>query len=220
MHLLSIVITPKTAEDQRKLAEGLQVLTTEDQTLLHVRLARVDDTNRLRFIIATSSEQQLEQIVDRLAREFQVEATVGPLQIACPHDLEPVMLVEIVTPAEYIGDIIGDLNRRRGRIMSLSEHDGMTAIDAHVPLSELFGYAGALQQLTSGRTTHRITFDHYRSREWRDEGPSPSDDDRISHVGAPRRPGGPRHGSAIALPEPEDDDPHDHDVYSYRPLHR
>jgi translation elongation factor EF-G len=216
MHLLSIAITPKTTADQEKLAAGLQTLTTEDQTLLQVRLARIGNTTRLQFNIATSSEQQLELIIDRLTREFHVEATLGPLQIACPHDLEPVMLVEVVTPEEHIGDIIGDLNRRRGRIVALSEHDRMTEIDAHVPLADLLGYATSLQQLTRSRATHRITFDHYRSR---DHGPDASDDDRTSHVGAPRRPSGPHNVSAIALPEP-DDDPHDHDTYSHRPFYR
>ncbi|TDO05190.1 elongation factor G [Sunxiuqinia elliptica] len=80
---------------------------------------------------------------------------------ASPKLLEPVMKAEIVTPEEYMGDIIGDLNRRRGQVAGMTEKAGARVISASVPLSEIFGYVTVLRTLSSGRATSSMEFSHY-----------------------------------------------------------
>jgi len=80
---------------------------------------------------------------------------------AGPKLLEPMMKAEIVTPEEYMGDIIGDLNRRRGNVSGMEEKSGARVIKATVPLSEIFGYVTTLRTLSSGRATSSMTFSHY-----------------------------------------------------------
>ena len=75
--------------------------------------------------------------------------------------LEPIMKVEVVTPDEYMGDIIGDLNKRRGMIEGVDAKDGTQHIRAMVPLSNMFGYVTALRTISSGRATSTMVFDHY-----------------------------------------------------------
>ncbi len=75
--------------------------------------------------------------------------------------LEPLMEVEVVTPEEYMGDVIGDLNSRRGKITSLEQRSGSRVIAAYVPLAEMFGYATQLRSMTQGRATYTMQFDHY-----------------------------------------------------------
>jgi len=75
--------------------------------------------------------------------------------------LEPIMSVEVVTPEEYMGDVIGDLNSRRGKIMSMEKRGSAQAIKAMVPLSEMFGYATDLRSKTQGRATYTMQFSHY-----------------------------------------------------------
>lgn len=80
---------------------------------------------------------------------------------AGPKLLEPIMKSEIVTPEEYMGDIIGDLNRRRGQVAGMHEKAGARVIKATVPLSEIFGYVTVLRTLSSGRATSSMEFSHY-----------------------------------------------------------
>jgi elongation factor G len=80
---------------------------------------------------------------------------------AGPKLLEPIMKVEIVTPEEYMGDIIGDLNRRRGEIAGMETKGGAKVINAKVPLAEQFGYVTVLRTLSSGRATSSMEFSHY-----------------------------------------------------------
>jgi elongation factor G len=80
---------------------------------------------------------------------------------ASPKLLEPVMKLEIVTPDEYMGDIIGDLNRRRGHVSDMESKAGARVIHARVPLSEQFGYVTVLRTLSSGRATSSMEFSHY-----------------------------------------------------------
>jgi elongation factor G len=75
--------------------------------------------------------------------------------------LEPVMKVEVVAPNEYMGDVMGDLNSRRGRIKGMEERSGAQVINADVPLSEMFGYSTALRSATQGRATYTMQFSHY-----------------------------------------------------------
>lgn len=81
---------------------------------------------------------------------------------AAPKLLEPIMKLEIVTPEEYMGDIIGDLNRRRGEVAGMETKGGAKVINAKVPLSEQFGYVTVLRTLSSGRATSSMEFSHYQ----------------------------------------------------------
>ena len=269
--VISLAIEPKTKSDQEKLGQGLGKLTVEDPTFL---VKTDDETGQV--VISGMGELHLEILVDRLQREFGVEAAVGRPQVAYKetltrpaaaetryikqtggrgqyghvkirvvpgqpghgfefvndivggripreyikpvedgirdamttgvlagypiedvsvslydgshHDvdsseaafkvagsmafreaarragavlLEPVMRVEVVVPEEYMGDVIGDLNSRRGRIRSMEARGGTQIVNARVPLSEMFGYATDLRSRTQGRATHSMHFDRY-----------------------------------------------------------
>jgi elongation factor G len=80
---------------------------------------------------------------------------------ASPVLLEPLMAVEVRTPEEYMGDVIGDLNSRRGQIQSMEDATGVKVVRALVPLSEMFGYVGDLRSKTSGRAVYSMTFETY-----------------------------------------------------------
>jgi elongation factor G len=80
---------------------------------------------------------------------------------ADPVILEPVMKVEVVTPEDFMGDVIGDLNAKRGRIESMEDRSGAKVIDAIVPLAEMFGYTTTLRSMTQGRASNSMEFDHY-----------------------------------------------------------
>jgi elongation factor G len=80
---------------------------------------------------------------------------------ANPVLLEPLMAVEVRTPEEYMGDVIGDLNSRRGQIQSMDDATGVKVVRALVPLSEMFGYVGDLRSKTSGRAVYSMTFETY-----------------------------------------------------------
>ena len=271
--VISVAIEPKTKADQDKLSQALQRLTEEDPTF---RVRTDEETGQT--LIAGMGELQLEIIVDRLVREFSVDANVGRPQVAyretvgkrvekvegrfvrqtggrgqyghavinleptragrrvrvrrqdrrrqdparvhpgrrprhpggdgvrarspatrsstfgssssrvptttstrarwrsrsparwpsrtrCsrrnPKLLEPVMAVEVVTPEEYLGDVMGDLNSRRGRVEGLEPRGNAQAIRARVPLATMFGYATDLRSMTQGRATFTMQFDRY-----------------------------------------------------------
>jgi len=80
---------------------------------------------------------------------------------AKPVILEPIMKVEVVTPEEYMGDVIGDLNRRRGQIQGMDDNPGGKAVTAEVPLSEMFGYATNVRSMSQGRATFTMEFSRY-----------------------------------------------------------
>ena len=80
---------------------------------------------------------------------------------AKPVLLEPIFAVEVVTPEEYMGDVIGDLNRRRGRVHGMEPRGNAQVVTAHVPLSEMFGYATDVRSMTQGRATYTMQFDKY-----------------------------------------------------------
>jgi len=90
---------------------------------------------------------------------------------AKPILLEPIMRLEIVAPEQFLGDIMGDLNSRRGHIESIGTHEEMSVIRALIPLTETFGYATTLRSLTQGRATHSLEFYHYQElpAEWVDQ---------------------------------------------------
>jgi elongation factor G len=102
--------------------------------------------------------------VDSNALTFEIAAKAcfrEAIRKAAPILLEPVMKVETVTPGDYLGDVIGDLNRRRGTIQDQLERGANIAVVAVVPLSEMFGYIGHLRGMTSGRASYTMEFSHY-----------------------------------------------------------
>ncbi len=102
--------------------------------------------------------------VDSSEMAFKIAASMGfkeGARKANPTLLEPVMKVEVVVPEEYMGDVIGDLNSRRGRIDGLEARGNAQAIHGFVPLGEMFGYATDLRSKTQGRGTYTMQFDHY-----------------------------------------------------------
>ncbi|MEX2654844.1 MAG: elongation factor G [Acidimicrobiia bacterium] len=271
--VIHIAIEPKTKSDEEKLSESLQKLSEEDPTFL----VRTDEETG-QTIIAGMGELHLEILVDRLLREFRVEANVGKPQVAYRetikkpvekvelryvkqtggkgqyahvvialeptgpgggyefvdeikggkvpkeyipsvdagiesaldngvlagyplvdvrarltdgsyHDvdssemafriagsmalqeaarkagvklLEPVMEVEVTTPEEYMGDVIGDINSRRGQIEAMTDRVGAKVVKALVPLSEMFGYVGDLRSKTQGRASYSMQFHSYQ----------------------------------------------------------
>jgi elongation factor G len=102
--------------------------------------------------------------VDSDALSFEIAAKQAFRKFAgkCnPVILEPIMSTEVVTPEEYVGDVIGDFNRRRGRVEGMESKAGSRVIKAKVPLAEKFGYVTVLRTLTSGRATSTMEFSHY-----------------------------------------------------------
>jgi elongation factor G len=102
--------------------------------------------------------------VDSSERAFHIAGSMGfkeGVKKAKPVLLEPFMSLEIVVPEEFVGDAIGDLNGRRGRIRNLENRKGFQIVQAEVPLATMFGYATDLRSATQGRATFTMQFDHY-----------------------------------------------------------
>jgi elongation factor G len=102
--------------------------------------------------------------VDSSEMAFKIAGSIAmkeALRMAKPVLLEPMMAVEVVTPEENMGDVIGDLNSRRGQIQAMDERAGARVIKALVPLSEMFGYVGDLRSRTQGRASYSMVFDSY-----------------------------------------------------------
>ena len=199
--VIQVAIEPKTKAGQDKMTMALVKLAEEDPTF-----KTYTDQQTGQTIIAGMGELHLEIIVDRLMREFKVEATVGKPQVAYretirkvvdfkatvydgsyhevdssemafkiagsmafkealtkadPCLLEPMMKVEVIIPEQYMGDVIGDISSRRGRIEGMDARMGEQTVHAYVPLSEMFGYATDLRSRTQGRGLFTMQFDHY-----------------------------------------------------------
>jgi elongation factor G len=102
--------------------------------------------------------------VDSDARTFEIcasQAFQEGARKAGPVILEPVMKVEVVTPEDWMGDVIGDLNSRRGQVQGMEDRAGMKVVSALVPLAEMFGYANAIRSKTQGRASYTMEFGHY-----------------------------------------------------------
>ena len=116
--------------------------------------------------------------VDSNEMAFKIAGSMGLRQAALEADpvlLEPMMKVEVVTPEDHMGDVMGDLNRRRGIVQGMDEAPAGKIINAEVPLSEMFGYATSLRSATQGRATYSMEFAHYA------EAPSSVADVVINH---------------------------------------
>ena len=102
--------------------------------------------------------------VDSDSLSFELAAKIGYKQAAKAAGaviMEPIMKLEVLTPEENMGDIVGDLNRRRGQVISMDDRAGSKVVKATVPLSEMFGYVTSLRTLSSGRATSTMEFSHY-----------------------------------------------------------
>jgi elongation factor G len=95
---------------------------------------------------------------------FKIAGSMG-FKAACekasPVLLEPIMAVDVETPEEYMGDVIGNLNSRRGKIENMEDRSGTKVVTSKVPLSEMFAYATTLRSMTQGRGTYTMQFSHY-----------------------------------------------------------
>ncbi len=102
--------------------------------------------------------------VDSNEMAFKLAASMGfkeACRKASPSILEPMMKVEVEVPEDFMGDVIGDLNRRRGQVNNMGDRSGNKIVDAFVPLAEMFGYSTDLRSATQGRATYSMEFDHY-----------------------------------------------------------
>ncbi len=102
--------------------------------------------------------------VDSSEMAFKLAGSMGfreGARAANPVILEPLMKVEVEVPEDYMGDVIGDISKRRGQVNGMSERSGNKIVDAFVPLAEMFGYSTDLRSMTQGRATYSMEFDHY-----------------------------------------------------------
>jgi elongation factor G len=102
--------------------------------------------------------------VDSDSLSFEICSQLGykaAAKMANPVLMEPIMKVEVVTPEENMGDVVGDLNRRRGQMQGMDSRAGAQVVKCNVPLAEMFGYVTALRTITSGRATSTMEFSHY-----------------------------------------------------------
>jgi elongation factor G len=102
--------------------------------------------------------------VDSSEMAFKIAASMGfkdAVKDAAPVLLEPIMKAEVVTPDQFMGNVIGDLSSRRGKILGMQPRSGMQAVDAEVPLGEMFGYSTAVRSATEGRATFTMQFGYY-----------------------------------------------------------
>jgi elongation factor G len=95
---------------------------------------------------------------------FKVAGSMGfknCFQKADPYLLEPIYIIDVLVPEEYMGDVMGDISSRRGKIMGMERDGSMQRIKAQVPLAELYKYSTSLRSLTQGRGHHSMDFSHY-----------------------------------------------------------
>jgi elongation factor G len=103
--------------------------------------------------------------VDSSEMAFKVAGSMAfkkAAEMAKPELLEPIMSVEVVTPEDYMGDVIGDLSSRRGKVEGMEQRGNAQVVRSQVPLSEMFGYATDLRSRTQGRATYTMQFDSYQ----------------------------------------------------------
>jgi elongation factor G len=113
---------------------------------------------RAKLVDGSYHEVDSSEMAFKIAGSMAFKAAV---QDAAPVLLEPVMKVEVTTPDQYMGDVIGDLSARRGRISAMEQRGGLRIVQAEVPLAEMFGYATQLRSNTQGRATYTMEFSHY-----------------------------------------------------------
>jgi len=102
--------------------------------------------------------------VDSNEMAFKIAGSIGFKEAAAkagPILLEPVMAIEVIVPEQFMGNVIGDLSARRGKILGMERRAGMQVVSAHVPLAEMFGYSTSLRSATEGRAIYTMQFHHY-----------------------------------------------------------
>src|SRR5207302_7824237 len=102
--------------------------------------------------------------VDSSEMAFKIAGSIGfkeAARKAGPILLEPIMATEVITPENFMGNVIGDLSARRGKILHIEPRAGMQVVSAHVPLAEMFGYSTSLRSATEGRAVYTMQFHHY-----------------------------------------------------------
>ena len=117
--------------------------------------------------------------VDSSVLAFEIAARAAfkeGVMKAAPKLLEPIMRVEVVTPDDYMGDVIGDLNSRRGQVTGMDSRGNARVIDAMVPLANMFGYVNTLRSMSQGRAQYTMHFDHYEQVPAGGRGRSPRQD--------------------------------------------
>ncbi|HOJ27992.1 MAG TPA: elongation factor G [Spirochaetota bacterium] len=112
-------------------------------------------------VVLEDAKYREDASVDHAYRIAATMAFRDAARKACPMLLEPIMKLEVVVPDEYMGDIINDINSRRGKIEHIDIRGMLKVIDAYVPLAEAFGYATAVRSLSQGRASHTLQFSHY-----------------------------------------------------------
>ena len=118
---------------------------------------RMDDV-MVTLVEARYNELKSTEMAYRIAANMALKDAVRE---AKPFLMEPVMKLEVVSPEEYTGDIINDLNSRRGRVEHIDYRGQLKVIDAFIPLSEAFGYATAVRSMSQGRANHTLQYSHY-----------------------------------------------------------
>ena len=113
---------------------------------------------RVTLVYGSYHEVDSSEMSFKIAGSLAFKDAVGRAQ---PMLLEPIMDVEVVTPDEYLGDVIGNLNSRRGKVHNIDARPGVQMIRVHVPLSEMFGYATDLRSQTQGRASYTMQFLKY-----------------------------------------------------------
>src|ERR1700749_4424649 len=113
---------------------------------------------RVTLVDGKYHETDSSELAFKVAGSLALKEAARPAQ---PALLEPIFAVEVVTPEDYMGDVIGDLNRRRGRVNHMEPRGNAQVVSAHVPLSEMFGYATDVRSMTQGRATYTMQFDSY-----------------------------------------------------------
>src|SRR5439155_392451 len=162
--VIEIAIEPKSKADQEKLGVALAKLAAEDPSF---RVSTDQESGQT--ILKGMGELHLDIKVDILRRTYKVDANIGAPQVAFRERrrkgksvlLEPIMKVEVVTPEDYTGSVIGDLNTRRGQIQGQDMRGNANVINAMVPLMNMFGYVNNLRSMSQGRATFTMQFDHY-----------------------------------------------------------
>ncbi len=110
------------------------------------------------LVEAKYNELKSTEMAYRIAANMALKDAVRAAQ---PFLMEPIMKLEVVSPDEYAGDVINDLNSRRGRVENIDYRGQLKVIDAFIPLSEAFGYATAVRSMSQGRANHTLQYSHY-----------------------------------------------------------
>ena len=174
--VIKVSIEPKTKADQEKLGTAIQKLAAEDPTFT-VEL----DEETGQTVIGGMGELHLDVLVDRMKREFKVEANIGNPQVAYRETIRKkvesmeythkkqtggsgqfakvICTIEPYNP--YMGTVNGDISSRRGQVFAMEDRSGAKVVKAKVPLSEMFGYIGDLRSSTAGRANFTMVFDSY-----------------------------------------------------------